>query len=125
MKISKILIISLVFLGFSIYGLGPSMNASAEEDDLVAQLSKTVTTPKPKTQFDCKMVEGKDKDGKAIVKLIGKDCGKVGEQVNAEQQKQKVSGVVCCVCEKEMGIIICRGSCCILATKSAFSSLAH
>ena len=123
MKISKILFISLVFVVASIYWSGVPTNVSAEEDDLIAQLAKPGTTITPvKPQFDCKMTEEKDKDGKIIVKLIGKDCEKVSKEVNSKQQQEK-RGATCCVCRHEADIIVCRGNCCVDGVKAAFISL--
>lgn len=112
MKISKILFIGLVFVMVSIYWQGVPAIGSAEENELVAQLTKHGTTSPTKHQFDCKMVEEKDKSGNIIVKLIGRDCEKVAKQVNSDQEQKRVSGTTCCVCKREGTIIVCRGNCC-------------
>ncbi len=119
MRISKIIFIILIFCAVSISLSKTHTVAYAEEVGLVAQVTTktgpTVTPVKPK--LDCKWTEEKDKDGKIIFKLTGKDCQKLEEEVNSQQ---KALGKACCVCRREGGIIVCRGECCIeLFTKAS------
>lgn len=105
MKIVRILAISLMFLTVSIFAVGIPSKAIAEENEMVAQVKTKQVAP---TKVDCKYVEEKDKDGKIIIKLIGKDC----DAAVANWEKSQKGQNICCVCRKESGVWICRGDCC-------------
>ncbi len=122
MKIAKISLIIFIFVIISMYWSAATTSASAEENKLIAQVGKpgkTVTPIRPKV--DCKWTEEKDKDGKIIYKLTGKDCQKMEQELNSQQKA--VAGT-CCVCERTTyGVIVCRGSCCLAAFPKALNAL--
>ena len=108
MKIAKILALSFMFLTVSIFTWGIPTKAMAEENEMVAQ----VKTKK----VDCKYVEEKGKDGKIIIKLIGKDC----DEAVARWEKLHEGQKVCCTCRREHGVWMCQGSCCKRVPEFAF-----
>lgn len=119
MKTLRILSIGMVFVAIGIYYSAIPTPIFGEDLDSLAQLTTTPGTKVTpgKSKLDCKWVEEKDKDGKIIYKLIGKDCPKLEQEVNSQQ---KALGKACCVCRREGGIIVCRGECCIeLFTKAS------
>ena len=113
MKSLKVLLMGLVVLLASIYFSGVLVTAGAEN-----KLNKQTTAGQLKAKPDCKMTEEKDKDGKIVYKLTGEGCDKIADQVNSGQGTKRT----CCVCEREYGVIVCRGSCCIAHVPQAFSS---
>jgi len=113
MKIVKILALSFMFLTVSIFTWGIPTKAMAEENEMVAQARTKQVSP---TKVDCKYVEEKGKDGKVIIKLIGKDCDKAV----ANWEKQHAGQKVCCVCRREHGVWMCQGDCCKRVPEFAF-----
>lgn len=105
MKIVKILVLSLMFLTVSIFAVGITSKAIAEENEMVAQVKTKQVAP---TKVDCKYVEEKGKDGKIIIKLIGKDC----DVAVANWEKLHEGQKICCVCRKENEVWMCQGDCC-------------
>ena len=105
MKIVKILALSFMFLTVSIFTWGIPTKAMAEENEMVAQVKTKQVAP---TKVDCKYVEEKGKDGKIIIKLIGKDC----DEAVAKWEKLHEGKKVCCTCRREEGVWMCQGSCC-------------
>ncbi len=114
MKILRILFMGFVILLVSIYFSGVLPRAAAEN-----KLNRQPAAGQVKAKLDCKMIEEKDKDGKVVYKLAGKDCDKVANQVNSSQGQKEI----CCVCERtSYGVIVCRGNCCHKRVPFAFSS---
>ncbi|HPD55763.1 MAG TPA: hypothetical protein P5294_05470 [Smithellaceae bacterium] len=112
MKILKVLLMGMVILLASVYFSGVLVTAASEN-----KLNKQTTAGQVKSKLDCKMTEEKDKEGKTVYKLTGKDCDKVANQVNSEQGQK----ATCCVCERtSYGVIVCRGNCCLAKVSSAF-----
>jgi len=103
MRVVKILLISFIFVaGFTLL-TSVSSKVWAEENETVAKVQT-----KPGTKYDCKYVEEKTKDGKIIIKLIGRDCDKAVANWEKQHEGQKV----CCVCRRDLGYWICHGTCC-------------
>ena len=110
MRISKILFIILISLVVLISWSGFPLSASAEEDELIAQLARPGTTTQVTPKLDCKATQEKDKDGKIIVKLDGKGCTQVVDKIGASGQTK-----VCCVCRGDGSGThwVCDGTCCV------------
>jgi|APFre7841882590_1041340.scaffolds.fasta_scaffold74721_1 hypothetical protein len=113
MRISKIYLFSFIFLIVSIVYFSVVLNVSAEENELVAQVSRQGVTPsvqpQPKPQLDCKATCTQEKESnKEKCKLVGKDCKELLQKLNAEGQTRGK----CCECWNDDGDITCVGSCC-------------
>ena len=106
MRVIKILLISFIFLIGATLLTGGSSEVWAKEEQIL--VAADVSRQTPGVRIDCKAVETKDKDGKMVIRLEGKGCQKIVNELGSSKDK------VCCICRKQAPghLWVCEGTCC-------------
>jgi len=98
MRSLKVLLFSLIFMAVSIYWASVPLSVSADENDLLVQVTKPSITPsvkpQPKPQLDCKAKDVKEEGDTLYFTLEGKDCQQAIKSFN-ENSPSRYCHMVC------------------------------